>query len=284
MSDRSATSPAPGTAWDPKRAAAWKKWFLVIERGAQVLSDRMVELAAIGPGDRVLDVATGLGEPAVTAARKVGPGGHVDGVDLSADMLDLARQRVAELGLGNLAFRQVDAGSLDAPPESYDAVLCRWGLMFMGDILVPLRAFHAALKPGGRLVAAVWGPADDAPALSMSSQVVLAHLDMPPPDEGAGTPFGLADMDKLLSDVEAAGFSGVQGEAVPIHFTFESSEEYARMRRERSTPLEARIAHFPSARRDAAWRAVAQAAETHAGADGIVRMENRAFCVSARRL
>jgi len=283
MENQAETPPASGIIWDPKRAAAWKKWFPVVERAAQVLSDRMVELAGIGPGDRVLDVATGSGEPAVTAARKTGPGGHVDGVDLSAEMLDLARERVRELGLENVAFRLVDANSLDAPLESYDAVLCRWGLMFMGDIMNPLRAFHAALKPGGKFVAAVWGPPDDAPALSMSSRIVLAHLDMPPPDESAGTPFGLSDLDDLLAKVKAAGFSEVRGEAVSINFVFDSSEEYARMRRERSAPLEARIAHFPSARREAAWRAVAQAAEAHAGADGIVRMENRAYCLSGRR-
>ena len=219
MNDQATAPPASGAGWDPKRAAMWKKWFPVIERAAQVLSDRMVELAAIGPGDRVLDVATGLGEPAVTAARKAGPGGHVEGVDLSADMLDFARERVRELGLGNVVFRKGDAAALDVPLESYDSVLCRWGLMFMGDIAVRLRRFHAALKPGGRLVAAVWGPADNAPALSLSARVVLAHLDMPPPDEGAGTPFGLADVDDLLAQVEAAGFSDVRGEWVPINFT-----------------------------------------------------------------
>jgi SAM-dependent methyltransferase len=283
MNDPAATPPSSAVRWDPKRAAAWKKWFPVIERGAQVLSDRMVELAAIGPGDRVLDVATGLGEPAVTAARKVGPGGHVEGIDLSAEMLNFARARVRELGHGNIVFREGDATALAVPPETFDCVLCRWGLMFMGDIAVPLRGFHAALKPGGRLVAAVWGPADTAPALALSARVVLAHLDMPPPDEGAGTPFGLADVAALQAQFQAAGFHDVRGEWVPIHFTFQSCEEYARMRRERSVPLEARIAHFPSARRDAAWRAVAQAAQAYTDADGIVRMENAAFCVSARR-
>ena len=281
MNDRTATPPAVSS--DPKRAAAWKKWFPVIQRAAQVLSDRMVELAAVGPGDRVLDVATGLGEPAVTAARKVGPGGHVEGVDLSAGMLDFARERVRELGLGNIVFGEGDAAALDVPAKSFDSVLCRWGLMFMGDVAVPLRGFHAALKPGGRLVAAVWGPADNAPALSLSGRVVLAHLDMPPPDEGAGTPFGLADVDDLMARVEAAGFSDVRGEWVPIHFVFQSCDEYARMRRERSVPLAARIAHFPSNRREAAWRAVARAAQAYADADGVVRMENGAFCVSARR-
>ncbi len=87
----------------------------------------------------------------------------------------------------------------------------------------------------------------------------------------------------MLAQVEAAGFSDVRGEWVPINFTVQSCDEYARMRRERSAPLEARIAHFPSDRRAAAWRAVALAAQAYADADGIVRMENAAFCVSARR-
>lgn len=270
-------------AWDPKRAAAWDKWFPILEDGAQVLSDRMVALAGIGPGDRVLDVATGLGEPAATAARAVGGSGHVDGVDLSAGMLDFAQRRADRLGLTNLSFREADANALEVPEQPYDAILCRWGLMFMQDLKTTLQSFHALLKPGGRVVAAIWGPPEDAPALSMGNRIVLSALDLPPPNEGAGTPFALSDVDAATKTFGESGFRDLSGEWLPVTYTFESVDEFIQFRRERSKPLEDRIAHFPSAKRDAAWQKVAEAARTFADTAGAVRMTNKAYVIAARR-
>lgn len=269
--------------WDPKRAAAWDKWFPILEDGAQVLSDRMVALAGIGTGDRVLDVATGLGEPAATAARTVGPDGHVEGVDLSPGMLEFAQRRATRLGLANLSFHEADANAIEASENPYDAILCRWGLMFMSDLEATLRSFRGLLKPEGRIAAAIWGPPEDAPSLSMGNRVVLAALGLPPPNEGAGTPFALSDVDPVMSAFEAAGYDDVAGEWLPVTYTFQSVDEFIQFRRERSRPLEDRIAHFPSAERDAAWRKVAEAAKDYADTEGVVRMANKAFVVSARR-
>lgn len=270
-------------AWDPKRAAAWDKWFPILEEGAQVLSDRMVELAGIGPGDRVLDVATGLGEPAATAARAVGPDGQVDGVDLSPGMLDFARRRADRLGLTNVAFREADANALGAPDTPYDAILCRWGLMFMSDLTATLRAFRGLVKPDGRIAAAIWGPPEDAPSLSMGNRIVLSALGLPPPNEGAGTPFALSDVAAAQDAFADSGYLNVTGEWVPVTYKFESVDEFVRFRRERSKPLEDRIAHFPSAERDAAWQAVAKAARAFADDSGVLRMTNRAYLICAQR-
>ncbi|HXW85254.1 MAG TPA: methyltransferase domain-containing protein, partial [Candidatus Binataceae bacterium] len=120
-------------AWDDN-AAGWKKWWPVFERAAQVVSDRLVALAQLKPGERVLDLATGSGEPAVTVARCVGPTGRVVAVDQSPGMLAVARERVAALGLGNLEFVESDAESLALPPATFDAIVCRWGFMFLPDL------------------------------------------------------------------------------------------------------------------------------------------------------
>ena len=122
--------------WD-SASSGWNKWWSLIEQAMQPASDRLVALAELQPGQRVLDVATGIGEPAVTAARRVGPGGQVVGTDLSSEMLIIARERVSALGLKNLTFRQVDAEALDFPENSFDAVLCRFGLMFLPICPVP---------------------------------------------------------------------------------------------------------------------------------------------------
>lgn len=276
-------SDANPQAWDPKRAAAWDKWFPILEEGAQVLSDRMVALAWIGAGDRVLDIATGLGEPAATAARAVGSEGQVDGIDLSPGMLEFAQRRATRLGLTNISFREADANALDAPETPYDAILCRWGLMFMRDLQATLERFRTLLKADGRIVAAIWGPPGEAPALSMGNRIVLSELGLPAPNEGAGTPFALSDVAAAMATFEAAGWRDVAGEWLPVTYVFQSVDEFVQFRRERSKPLEDRIAHFPSTARDAAWQAVAVAAAEYADADGIVRMANKAYVISARR-
>lgn len=132
---------------------------MVADDGAerQAGSDLLVELARIGPGHTVLDVATGIGEPAVTAAYKVGPTGTVIATDQATLMLAVARERVAALGLTNVEFREIDAEALDFQEPRFDAVLSRWGLMFLPNLTGALANMRRLLKPGGRLARAVWG-------------------------------------------------------------------------------------------------------------------------------
>ena len=102
-------------------ATAWNKWFSLIESGARDVSLSMLENADIAPGDRVLDIATGVGEPALTAAHMVGPNGHVLGIDISSEMLSFAKDRAEEAVLKNIKFKVMDANSLDIPAETFDA-------------------------------------------------------------------------------------------------------------------------------------------------------------------
>ncbi len=273
--------PAPRT-WDETSAAAWDKWFHIIEGGAQALSDRMVARAAIGPGARVLDVASGLGEPAVTAARRAGPSGRVLATDLSAEMLGYGRKRAEKLGLDNIEFRRMDAQALELPEAAFDAVLCRWGVMFLPDLDGALAGFRRCLKPGGRLVAAVWGPAERVPGVGLGARVVHAHLGLAPPDEGAGTPFACSDVAAFERRVAAAGFEEVRGEWFNVPFTFESAEQFTRFRRERSKPLNERISGFPAEAREAAWAALTAAMRDFETPEGTVRLDNAAYCVSAQ--
>ena len=274
--------PAP-RSWDETSAAAWDKWFHIIEGGARGLSDRMVELATIGPGAQVLDVASGLGDPAVPAAQHIGPSGHVLATDLSEDMLGYGRKRAAKLGLANIEFRRMDAQELAVPEAAFDAVLCRWGVMFLPDLDAALAGFRRCLKPGGRLAAAVWGPAEWVPGVGLGARVVHAHLGLAPPDEGAGTPFACSDVAAFERRVAAAGFEEVRGEWFNVPFTFESAEQSTQFRRERSKPLNQRIAGFSTEAREAAWTALTEATRAFETPEGTVRLDNAAYCVSARR-
>jgi enediyne biosynthesis protein CalE5 len=108
--------------WD-SAAVGWKEWSAFNDNADAHISRRLVELAGVQSGSRVLDVAAGYGEPALTAARKTGPEGRVLATDISAEMLAFGRERAAAAGLGNVEFLQADASSLDLPQASFDAAV-----------------------------------------------------------------------------------------------------------------------------------------------------------------
>lgn len=254
-----------------------------METAAGPLSEHMVGLAGIAPGHRVLDIATGLGEPAVTAAHRVGPNGSVLATDFSAEMIGFGRRRADDLGLKNITFQQMDAQALDVIDASFDAVLCRWGLMFLDDLDAALRGILGALKPGGRFVTSIWGPPDGAPALSLGARVVHRHLGMPPPREGTKTPFAFSDVAAFQDRVAAIGFSHVQGDWINVRFDFASAEEFTQFRRDRSGVLKKAIAGYPEAEQEAAWADLREAARDFADEDGRVRLDNAAYWVMAER-
>ncbi|MBA3433917.1 MAG: methyltransferase domain-containing protein [Actinobacteria bacterium] len=110
-------------------ATGWRKWSELIDGAASGISERLVELAGVERGSRVLDVAAGYGEPTLSAARKAGPEGRVVATDISPEMLAFGRERVAAAGLDNIDFVESDAASLDFPEASFDAALSRWGII-----------------------------------------------------------------------------------------------------------------------------------------------------------
>ena len=278
QTDDKMTSP-----WNADGARSWSKWFHVMEAAAGPLSQHMIDLASVAPGQRVLDIATGVGEPAAAAARRVGPGGSVLAIDLSADMLAHGRQRAEDLGFANITFQEMDAQALEVPEDSFDAVLCRWGLMFVADLEAALAGIRRCLKPGGRFVTSIWGPAGGAPGVGLGARVVRNHLRMPPPHEGANSPFAFSDVAAFESEVKAANFAEVHGEWFNVRFAFESAEQFTQFRRDRSGPLRTAIADFPAEDQEAAWRALTEAARDFEAPDGTIQMDNAAFCVAARR-
>ena len=116
-----------------RAATGWNEWSTFMDEQAGHVSERLVEMAGVEEGDRVLDVAAGYGEPSLTAARKTGPQGSVIATDISAEMLAFGRERAAANGIENIEFMQSDASSLDFPAESFDAAVSRWGIIFDPD-------------------------------------------------------------------------------------------------------------------------------------------------------
>src|SRR5262245_14482818 len=148
--------------WD-SAAVGWMEWSEFNDRADRHISERLVELAGVKPGSRVLDVAAGYGEPSLTAARMVGPEGRVVATDISAEMLAFARQRAAAAGLDNVELMESDASNLDFPHESFDAAVSRWGIIFEPDAEDAAGRIRGFLKPGARIAICSWGEPDQVP-------------------------------------------------------------------------------------------------------------------------
>src|SRR5260370_4287824 len=215
-------------AWDDS-AEGWKRWWPTFERAAQRVNDRLIELSGARAGQRVLDIATGSGEPALTAARAVGPSGHVIAVDMSPGMLKIASERIASAGLTNVELVESDAESLLLDGHSFDAALCRWGFMFMPDLDGLLHKLHRALIPGGRIATPVWSTGGKVPICSLARDAVRQITGITPPPN-APDPLKLADTSILERALVAAGFRDVSIERMTVTFEFASADAFADFR------------------------------------------------------
>jgi SAM-dependent methyltransferase len=264
-------------------ASGWQAWLDVLEaeHGGRVVSRTLVELARIGPDDAVLDVAAGYGEPGLTAARAVAPGGHVVCTDISAEMLAVGRERAAAEGLDNVEFIECEAEELVFEEASFDAVLSRQGLQFLPDVAGVLARLHSFLKAHGRLVAAVWGPPA---AVQFAAPVPLmrAELQLPPPPGGPG-PFALADAGQLAGLVEAAGFTDVETGTVTAIYQTGSPELATRWLREVAPPISSLVDAQPPEVQQRVWAKVTQAWAPYTTTDGSVRLKNQAIWVTGTK-
>jgi SAM-dependent methyltransferase len=266
--------------WD-LAAVGWRKWWPVFEAAAQHISDRLVEMAGVQPGYRVLDIATGNGEPAVTAARRVGPSGRVIATDQSTGMLAIAHERAAALGLANIDFRESDAEALALSERDFDAVVCRWGLMFMPDLTAALTGIRSRLKPGAGIATAVWSTADKVPIITIGAAAVRKLAALPPPPPNALDPLRLADTSILSSALTAAGFKEVVIERRQVVFEFESTAAFTQFRAEVSAPFRALLDRQTPELRQRIVDAIIEAAGAHTGPDGRLRTANETILFAA---
>ncbi|HEX6557202.1 MAG TPA: class I SAM-dependent methyltransferase [Ktedonobacteraceae bacterium] len=260
-----------------------KDWGPFLLQQLQPVSERMMELADIQLGQRALDVATGGGEPAVTAAHRVGPSGHVIATDIAPQMVALGRERVAELGLHNIDFREMDAEALDLPEQSFDIILSRFGLMFLPDPQVALERMHQLLVPGGRLVAAVWGSPQKVPFARWPMEVAIRVLQVPAPPPQMPGPFSLADPHRLEQLLTQAGFTAVHTEPMMLTLEWASVDDYIRFQQAILTGFNIMLAKFPAEQQAEVWRAIAEAAEQSTTPDGRCRTENEVLLAVGRR-
>jgi SAM-dependent methyltransferase len=263
-------------------AAGWNTWSEYIDEHAGAVSERLVEMAGIKPGDRVLDVAAGYGEPSLTAARKVGPDGSVLATDISSEMLGFGRQRAAATGLENIEFVQSDAISLDFPGESFDAAVSRWGIIFDPDGEGAAAHVRGFLKPGGRFAISSWGPPERVPFLAIAMRTTMEKLDVPPPPPGTPGPLSRPTEEAIGGLLEGGGFSNVEVEELEVTFELDSAEDYTSFIRDIAAPIVAMIAPHPEDVQRETWGAITDAAHATADGDGRIKLPNQVLVAAGQ--
>ena len=262
-------------------ATGWRKYSELIDESAGAISDRLVELAGVEPGSRVIDIAAGYGEPSLTAAKKAGPEGKVTASDISAEMLAYGRERAQGAGLDNIEFVESDAMSLDFPPDSFDAALSRFGIIFDPDGEGAAARVRGFLTSGSRMAIASWGTPEQVPFLSIPMGTVMRKLEVPPPPPGMPGPLSRPTPEALGGLLEGGGFSDVEAEQTEVSFEWESPEDFTTFVKEIAPPISAMMAGHPPEAQEEAWAAITEAIREHSG-DGAVNLTNVVLMASGR--
>jgi ubiquinone/menaquinone biosynthesis C-methylase UbiE len=209
------------------RSTEAEHWQQDVERRRQDFAEatrRMIEAAGLKPGDHVLDIAAGTGDQSLLAARIVGPGGSILATDISGDMLAIATRVVQQEGVTNITTRVMDAQQLDLQDDTFDAVICRLGLMLLPHPHQALREIHRVLKPGGKLAALVWSSPQHNPLWSLPLGILSQYA------SGASStgpnPFALSDPGVFEQELTEAGFHMVSARALPFESHYSSSEAF----------------------------------------------------------
>ncbi|MGZ6644023.1 MAG: class I SAM-dependent methyltransferase [Solirubrobacteraceae bacterium] len=251
-------------------------------RGAQS-AERMLELAQVGAGDRVLELACGPGGLGLAAAERVGPAGEVVLTDVADEMTAIAAARAAELGLGNVAIRRLDLERIDEPDASYDVVLCREGLVFA---LEPGRAvgeIRRVLRPGGRVAVAVWAARERNPWLGVVMDVVSAQIGAPVPPPGIPGPFALGDAGELRRLFDEAGLADVRVVELSVPLPAASFDDWWGRTSALAGPLSAILASMPEPAMHALRERAREAARPYEDASGGLDFPGVTLIAAGRR-
>lgn len=212
-------------AWE-QMAGGWERALERIEASATPVREWLLRELAPRRGDVILDLAAGPGETGFAAAALVGEEGRIISSDRSPAMVEVGRRRAEELGLQNVEHRVLDAENLDLPDASVDGAICRFGFMLMVDPGQALRETRRVLRPGGRLVFAVWREAERNPWVAVPGELFVRRGFVPLPELGTPGMFTLASDERIRELLDAAGFTTWKIEDVSVRFVAADLDEY----------------------------------------------------------
>ena len=214
-------------AWDGGEGAYWAAHAEQFDRSVAAYHQPFLGAAGIASGDKVLDIGCGTGQTTRDAARAASSGWAL-GIDLSAQMIGLARRLAAEHGIANASFEQADAQIHPFPAGSFDVAISRTGTMFFGDPAAAFANIARALRPGGRLTMLVWQGPEHNEWIRELSAALAAGRDLPAPPPGAPGPFSLADPERARALLASTGFSGIEAHGLrePMWFGTDADDAH----------------------------------------------------------
>jgi SAM-dependent methyltransferase len=252
-------------------AEAWHRWGPTLRNWLGPASERMLELAAVKSGCRVLDVAAGAGDQTLQAAARVGPGGSVLATDISPAILTFAAAAAQRAGHVNVTTRAMDGEHLELPDAAFDAVISRVGLIYFPDQQQALSEMRRVLVPGGRVAAIVYASAERNGFFSVPVSIVRRHAKLGPPAPGQPGPFSLGAPGVIEQAFSRAGFKNVRAEVVSAPLRMKSAAECLRFEQESFGALQQMLSSLEPSARDKAWIEVGSALrEFEHRADGFV--------------
>jgi SAM-dependent methyltransferase len=252
-------------------AEAWHRWGPFLGEWLGPATERMLDLAGVQTGSRVLDVAAGAGEQTLSAARRVGAAGHVLATDISPAILDYAAATAREAGLSHVATRELDGEVLDElPAGTFDAVISRVGLIYFPDQQKALAGMKHALKRGGRIGAIVYSTPENNGFFAVPVSIIRRRAKLPPPLPGQPGPFSLGADGVLAAALERAGFRDVTVEKMDSPVRLPSAAECVRFERESFGALHQMMATLSDDERTDTWREIEGALKKFEGPSGFV--------------
>jgi len=227
-------------------AQYWERHAQTIRTMFAPVTRALIEDAGISEGDKVLDVAGGPGEPSLTIAEVVGPVGSVTCTDAVAEMVAAAQSEALRRGLKNISFEQCLADSLPFEDDSFDAAVCRMGVMFFPDPLLGLREMLRVIKSDASLSFAVWSDSNLNPYAYIVTDVISRHIPTPPADPDAPSAFRYAAPGKLAQILTDAGATRVHERLLKFHIEAPiSRDEFWEMRSGTSGTLREKLDAMP---------------------------------------
>jgi ubiquinone/menaquinone biosynthesis C-methylase UbiE len=264
-SDQGMTGPNYASA---EYAQQWRRGKRLRGEASEAVTKMMLDLAKIHVGDRVLELAAGMGDLAILSARRVGPNGYVFATDISANMLELAAETLREADLTNVETRVMDAENLDVAPDSFNVALCRSALMLFPNVAKALAGVYRALKPAGRFAVTVWSTAEKNPFHGLPLAIVSRLAKVPLPAPGQPGLFALSGQGVLEGCHTKAGFRDVAVRAVPVQRRFPSTAEAVSAMKDSFPRLQTLLNKLSDDDRALAWSEIEQQLSQFQGPNG----------------